>query len=316
MSHLDILKTNLQKLQNAGNYIFARRVIRLAGANIWRNKFLSAATIAVIALILFSFNIILAINMLGDAVIEKLNGKVDIILYLNDDADLLAINNLINDLTELPEIKSAIYTSQEDALKGFVTRYGENGDPFTKYGLENTLPANIQIVTASPKDHKKILEFVKSVPEGSLFTNIEENTENKTIAEKLILVTGITKKIMWGIVSAFLIGGILIIVNSISLTLHSRKNEIAIMKLVGAKYTFIRLPFVIEGAVYGLLAVGISLILFQIFLGGIGLQSIENDYTLPLAAMGKIFLLETVISMGIGILSSQIAIHRYFHEKS
>ncbi len=310
-----ILKNIINLMKGEKWYPASKRIIKLALTNFWRNKFLSFATITVIALILFSFNIILNINLSSQSIINELNKKVDIILYLKDDSDLIQVDAFVKELLSLKEITKVIYTSKEEALKNFQDTYALGEDIFQKYGLENKLPANIQIITSSSFDHEIIMSYIQNSQFSDLLENIESDKESQEIAQKLNEITKITKKIMWGIVFAFIIGGILIILNSISLNMYSRKEEIHIMRLVGANYHFIRFPFIIEGAMYGLLAVTLSIILLIIFLKSVWILPKELPNFMDNTGLLKTFTLESIIGILIGIISSQIAIHRYFTGK-
>lgn len=292
-----------------------RRMVQFSILNMKRNSFLSLATIGVIALILFSFNIILAVENLSETVIAELNKKVDIILYLQDTADLLEVENLVNELKNFSSVKEVKYTSQEEALKKFLKSTPETEESFQKYGLENTLPANIQIITDSPEGHQSIVSYIENSQYKNLTQNIERDEESQKIAKKLIHVTSITRKIMGLIMGTFIFGGIIIILNSISLNMYSRKNEIQIMKLVGAKHLFIKIPFILEGAFYGFFAVLVSSLLLFIFTKSLSLNQLSFATAFSFSTLGSNIGKEMILSVIIGIISSQIAIQRFFQKK-
>ncbi|MBI2463932.1 hypothetical protein HYV57_03165 [Candidatus Peregrinibacteria bacterium] len=305
----------LKNFKNLPALTSLRRMGQFAILNMKRNTFLSIATIIVIALILFSFNIILAVNNLSESVITELNKKVDIILYLQDGADLLEVENLVNELKNFSSVKEVKYTSQEEALKDFLKNTQETEESFQKYGLENTLPANIQIITDSPEGHRSIVSYIENSQYKNLMQNIERDEESQKIAGKLIHVTSITRKIMGLIMGTFIFGGIIIILNSISLNMYSRKEEIQIMKLVGAKHLFIKIPFIFEGALYGFFAVLISSLLLFIFTKSLSLNQMTFATAFSFSTFGSNIGKEMLVSIFVGIISSQIAIQRFFLEK-
>lgn len=289
------------------------RSLKLTFSNLWRNKFLTSATIIVIGLILFIFNIILTINFLAHSSLQDLGQKVDIIVYLQDNADFLRVNQLMTYLAELPEIQEVNYTSKEAALQSFLEKYPEKSDPFTKYGIPNPLPSNLQIITKTPEDHEKILNLLNQSEYQDLLLEVESNLENQKIVQKLIQIGNSTKHLIWGVILAFMIGSLLIIMNAIHLTIYTRKKEIQIMHLVGADLGFIRLPFLLEGAFYGLCAAFLGFFLLLIFLQGLELKEINlGAYQINLLL---IFLLQLLISGAIGIASSQLAINHYLKQK-
>lgn len=287
-----------------------KRAIKESLKNMWRGKFISIATIVVIALILFILNIITAVNFAIDNIFKELSQKVDIIIYLKDESDIIEIKNLITELESFEEIKEVKYTSKEEALENILEEYTAAENPFEKYGLPNKLPASIQIITNKPESHQIITSFLQESNYSKLFLNIESNEETKEIAKTLLQISKATKKVSLGILLSFLIGGILIIINAIHLTIYNRKEEIWIMKVVGATPFSIRLPFVLEGAFYGTFAGVLSVLLIIFFLGEIGSENIGFvNYPFQIAKMG---ILQVLLSILLGIISSIIAIQKYF----
>ncbi|MFA6436157.1 MAG: permease-like cell division protein FtsX, partial [Candidatus Gracilibacteria bacterium] len=241
------------------------RSLHLALDNLFRNKFLTFGTVLVMALILFIFNIIFSVNSLAQNAIQDLKAKVDLILYLEDNADSLRVNQLVKDLDTFPETTTVTYTSKEQALQDFLEKYSEEMNPFSTYDLENPLPASIQIITQSPEDHETILTYLAQEGYNDLLLDTESRAENAQIVDNLLKVTDFSQKILLGIVIAFILGSTLIIANVIQVTIFHRKREIKIMRLVGAGINFIRSPFMIEGAIYGMSSVVLSFGFFLIF---------------------------------------------------
>ena len=146
-----------------------KRNLKLAMDNLWRNKLLTSATILIMALILFIFNIIFTVNVVANKAIENLEAKVDLIIYLNDAADPLLINQLIQDLEAFPETKDVTYLSKEEALQSLLDKYSDDVNPFSAYDLENPLPASIQVITEKPEDHETLLSYIEQSSYASLF---------------------------------------------------------------------------------------------------------------------------------------------------
>lgn len=286
----------------------APRSLILAAKNLWRNKFLSLATIAVMGLILFIFNIILTLNILSAGVIQEIYKEVDMIVYLQDDADIFEINTLIEELQAMPEVLTAQYTTKDAALEEYLELYPDQDDPFSTYGIENPLPANIQITTTSPENHATVQETLDIHQE--LFLTIESNSENQTLIEKVLGIGSYTKNLILAVLLTFIVASFLVILNAIYLTVFSRRKEIEIMELVGAKPSFIRWPFVIEGTVMSTSAVLLSIILIYGFISSVNLGPAITDLAPP-SRLITIILIEILVSIGIGILSSFIAIQNH-----
>jgi len=255
----------LQKINEHHFFINIRRIWQNTVMNLWRNKYLSLASMALIALIIFIFNIIIFVHEISNNAIENFNDKVDIIIYIKDGSDFVEVDNLIEELRGFKDIKDLKFTSKEQALNNLLDTFPEQENPFEKYGIENKLPANIQIITNTPKSHPQIISFLYEGQYSHLLKEVENNKENQKLAQKLANITDASKKIIMGIIIAFLIGGFLIIINGVYLTIYSRKEEINIMKLVGASYFYIKSPFILEGLIYGSVGAIINILLVLIF---------------------------------------------------
>ncbi len=283
--------------------------LTLAFQNLWRNKLLTAATVLIMGLILFIFNVMFSVNWVARSAIAELESKVDLTLYLKDDADPLLVNQLTQDLKTFPETVEVRFTSKDDALTQLLAQYPDDLNPFQNSTLENPLPSSLQIITQKPSDHDVILAYLDQSPHKNLLINTQSSKENRDIVERLLLITSFTEKILFGIVATFILGSVLIIANAIHMTIFTRRHEIQVMQVVGATQRFIRAPFIVEGAFYGVSSVALGLILLVVFLVSLQLNKIPF-LNLDLPYTGLIAL-ELLFSMGVGMVSSVLAVHTY-----
>ncbi|MFT7183900.1 MAG: cell division transport system permease protein [Oceanicoccus sp.] len=283
--------------------------MHLAGQSLNRNLYMSITTTVMMGLILFIFNVIWSLNVLTHASLQDLESKVDLIVYLDDSTSLYDITDMKNSLEGLEEIVEVDYTSKEEALQNFLGQYPEKEALFTSYGLENPLPANFRIVTESPENHTFIIEYLDESPYGAYLLEIESANENQEIVERLVKVRDFTQTLVIGVILAFVMGSLFMIMNAIHLSIFTRKKEIQIMQLVGAHPSMIRFPFLFEGALYSLLSVLFSFALLFFFIYGTKLNTFisfsENFH--PLTILG----VELIVSLIIGVLSSLLAINFY-----
>ncbi len=285
--------------------------LKTAAKNLWRNKFLSVAAIATMALILFIFNIILSLNVLSTTIIEDIYEQVDVIVYLQDNADIFDINTMIEEITAIEHVLDVKYTTKEEALADYLELYPDQGNPFEKYGLENPLPANVQITTSSPDSHAEINTTLEQYDDLTLTT--ESNAENQSLIDQVVTIGTYTQNLILTIMLIFIITSFLIILNSMYLAIWNRKTEIEIMQLVGAPINSIRFPFIIEGIVISLAAALISLTLIGIFIASLNLP-IQITSISTTGSLLIIILFEIIISVSIGILSSSMAIERHLRK--
>ena len=270
---------------------------------------LSVATAVMMGLILFIFNVVMVLNILTQSSIDNLGKKVDLIVYLSDEVSIQEVNEITSDLETLPVVVETEYTSKEQALSEFLATYPEKSDPFTQYDIENPLPANIRIVTEKPEQQAILIDYLRESSYNDLLVDVESSDENQEIVTRLVSVTNFAKNLIIGVIITFVFGSLLIIINAIHLSIFTRKTEIQIMQLVGAKPAMIQFPFVFEGIIYSIIAVLFSFALLLVFLKGSQLTTLEtfNQSFDPL----KLFLIEMGGSLFIGILSSLIALNYY-----
>ncbi|MBI5152565.1 FtsX-like permease family protein, partial [Candidatus Peregrinibacteria bacterium] len=158
-----------------------------------------------------------------------------------------------------------------------------------------------------------IEKLIKEGRYSSLLENIAEQGASASVMEKvmenLASLASSTKHVIGWLIAAFIIGGALIINSAILITIHSRRTEINIMRLVGAKPIFIRLPFIFEAIWYGAAATIIgflitSILLWCNFLGG---WAYFNESGI---GVGVIFILELLCAIAVAVLSSMWSVHR------
>lgn len=234
---------------------------------------------------------------------------MDLMIYISDNASVYEITEMLSEIESLPVVESTQYTSKESALEQFLELYPEKEDPFTLYGLDNPLPANVKIITEQPDQHQMVIDYLGETAFSSLLMDIESSNENQEIVARLLSVTSFTQKLIIGVVVTFVFGSLLMILNAIHLSIFSRKREIQIMQLVGAKPRMIRFPFLLEGALYSVFAVLFSFALMMIFIEGTNLSSFTNfsEQFDPI----MLFAYEILASIIVGVISSYIAISYY-----
>lgn len=282
--------------------------LHLALSNIWRNKILSIATVFVIGTIIFIFNIILAVNFVAQDALQDLNKKVDVTIYLQESTTYEQTQQLANDIQQLPGVETITYLSKDDALTKLKSTHPELSFAFEKYKLGNPLPASLNVTTEHPKYHQAIADFLNQDKYQVYLSNIiqsgdsENNAILSSVSKNLISLTDFTHQLIFWLIMTFIIGGALIILNAIQITIFTRKKEISIMKLVGASNWFIRSPFIIESVIFGISAVVISFIMLLMLSGNLSIEY---------SSLSIIFIIELLITICISIFSSMIAIHEY-----
>lgn len=306
------------KIYDLESNIFAEfgRGIKLGIINLWRNRLLSLATILVMAIMICIFNTIFAVNLISRQALSTLNQKVDLVFYLKEGTDYYNANLLASKIRDIPGVKKVEYISKEKALQIISKTYPETAEFLTKFNLRNPLPASLSVTTESAETHKAVYDFVKkSTLNQFIDSNQNNRTDNQNIlsstADNLISINNFVKQLIFWIVFVFIIGGALIVINAIQLTIFTRRNEIFVMRLVGATPNFIRLPFLTEGVCYALIAVTLSFLL--LYFGGqaLGLENLQLIKEISNINLINIFLAELGLAALLSLLSSLIAVEKY-----
>lgn len=289
----------------------------LSLSNLWRNKFLSLATIFVIGIIIFIFNVILAVNFIAKNALNDLSKKIDIVLYLKESSTYSDAQEIMQDIELLEGVEKVTYTSKEDALEKLKKTHPDISLAFEKYSLGNPLPSSLNVTTTHPKYHEEIASILNQDKYKAYLSNIitSDDSANNTIitsvSKNLLELTNFAQQIIFWIIIIFIIGGSLIILNALQITIFNRKKEIEVMKLVGAPRWFIKLPFLMESFFYGMFAVCISFVMLFILSKKIQISetTLWNYYSG--IEFYKIFIIELISTIILSILSSMIAVHEY-----
>ena len=310
--------------------LWIKRVLRNAWHKLMRNKLLSLATSLIISLMLFVFNLVLALSYATDSVITNVGEKLDISVEINQGVENYTVQTFTETLRKNPDVKEVVYISKEEALGRFGSKYPNVISFLDYHRLENPLPDVVRIVSNDLANNNSIIAYLEQ-PEFERIVNQQKlklNLEQKSRNEKILNITTFIKKAGIWLNIIFALVAILIIFNSININIHTHKNEIRIMSLVGAKQSFIRAGFIFEGIFIAVIALLISVGFSKLILGHlatnlVGIISNEN----LLAGMNAILLhfqdrfwftlgWQLLAAIGAGIFSSYLAIELYLRKKS
>lgn len=294
-----------------------KRMLRNGLNSFWRNGWVSFATVLVMVLALFVMGALLFSNVLLSSALSRLESKVDVSVYLKTDAAEDDIQNLLRSLSALPQIKEVEYVSREEALRKFKERHSDNeliARSLDELG-ENPLGASVNIRATNPNQYEGISKFL----EGSIFAPIIDKInyfQNQAVIARLTGILAAARNVGIGVTAVLALIAALVTFNTIKLAIYTNREEIAIMRLVGAKNNYIRGPYIVEGILHGTLATMLTMTVFypltlwlgpkaDRFFGGPNLFDyyIDNFF--------QIFILLLFVSITLGALSSWWAVKRY-----
>jgi len=292
------------------------RIIKLGFVNFWRNGWLSLAATLIMTLTLLIISVFLIFNLVISATTTSIKSKIDMSVYFEETATDMQIQDLQLSVQQRNDVREITYISKDEALKRWQTTQKNEKIKLLVTANNNPLPRSLEIRANSPDDLDAIANFVGQDKYKTLVRKISYQ-ENKGIVDKLINITRFSEKIGLILSIIFIVISILVILNTIRLTIFTRSTEIEIMRLVGANNSFITYPFIIEGVLYGFFATIISLALIWLglhlispmitnYLGDVPL-GLEGFFT---AHLPWIILLELLLSVLITTVCSLISIRK------
>ncbi len=292
-----------------------RRILHTAWLGFIRNSWLSVATILVMTLTLFVLGGLMLTSVIANTVVQSLEDKIDISVYFSPDASADQITLVKNDLAALPDVKEITYVSQDDALAVFKERNKDLANTIDEnLDGKNPLGATLNIKAKDPSQLFSIADFLSSKKYGAV--DKISYFENQTIITRLsAIVSGIKRA---GVVVILVLGFIAVLVafNTIRLAIYTFREEVNIMRLVGASAWFIRGPFLMEGVLQGAIAALVTMgALFPL----VWFASPRVAMFIPTIDLFPYFLRHSIEFFGLlllsgillGAVSSFIAVRRY-----
>ncbi|MFH0854770.1 MAG: permease-like cell division protein FtsX [bacterium] len=240
------------------------RVIKFAFQNFWRNIWLSFATIIILTLTFLTISFLLIFNVVAKQSIKVIEDKIDISVYFKQDIAEEDITQSQFKLLSLPWTKNIKYISREQAFENFKIKHFDNNKliEILKELEENPLGASLIITAKDMEGYNSIIDILSGNEFNEKIQNTETDFNNyKRAIERISFITTKVKQIgaVVSIILAFI--AILIVFYTIKIAIYTHKEEIAIMKLVGAGNAFIKAPFLIESIIYTILSCLLSLII-------------------------------------------------------
>lgn len=292
------------------------RIFKSGLRNFWRNIWLSTAATLIMVITLMILTVTALVLNLSNTTIKKVQERVDVSVFFNQAVSEKQILSIKQDVEALPETASVTYISAADALDAFKARNAGNQAIIESLGEfdQNILPASLQ-VKAKQLDQYPQIEQALSADKYKPFVSKINFEDNRTVIERLSKLLRIFKEVGLGLVALFCFIAILVIFNTIRLTIYNRREEVEIMRLVGATNWYIRWPFIMESILYSVTAAVITFLLmipvFNYIVPSIAqFMGLPNSEVIGLS-FGAMFLLQLAVGLVLGVFSSLIAIRRY-----
>jgi len=296
------------------------RILIAGGRNFMRNAWLSTAATAVMTVTLTLIMISFISNMALTATIKGVTDKIDVSIFLKNNLTPSQISSFKKSLENSGNVASITYVSPTQAVANYKEQNKNN--PQLIAALDQAgeaLPSSVQVKAKDPK-HLDIIEAVVNQPANQQLLDPTAPPSytggRKATIDRIVRFASFFKTLGLAASAIFLIISTLIIFNTIRMAIFTRRDEIEIMKLVGATKWFIRGPFIFEAALYGIIAAVIAtLISVALLFGSATKVATYIDFSTTVSFFQTYILLiiaaEFVLGVTIGAVSSLLAMSRY-----
>ncbi len=285
-------------------------VVKETTGNLWRNRLMSLAAVLTISVSLALAGAALLLKQGVSTATSQWKGGVQLLIFMQPSATTVQTKAVASQLNSLPEIKSYFYMDQAKSYVEFKQLMANSPD-LVQSVTQSQIPASFRVVLKNPNDAPSV---------GSLFqqqVGVKDVNFNRGAINTMLHVTSIVQLVIVALAVILLVSASVLILNVIRVAIFSRRREVAVMKLVGATNWFIRIPFMLEGMVQGLIGAIVAALavvgiqsLFQYVVSHFQVAVLANF----LVSSHDVLMTELfVIAMGIivGTAGSAFAVRRY-----
>lgn len=272
--------------------------LRQGFRNLFRNKLFTLASIATIGACLFLFGLFYAIVTNFEHIVRTAEEGVSVWVFFDEGLEDIRIQQIGDMIAKRPEVSDINFVSAEEAWEGFKAEYlGEYGDGFTENPLENS--ANYQVYLNDVSMQSALVTYLESVD------GVRQVNRSELAATTLTGVNALIAYVSVGIIAILLAVSIFLISNTVTIGISVRKEEINIMKYIGATDFFVRSPFVVEGMLIGLIGAAIPLgfiyTLYNVVLSYVMERFSMLSSLLSFVTVEEVFHVLVPVSLGLGV---------------
>jgi cell division transport system permease protein len=295
-----------------------KRIVSAGGKSFVRSGLVSFATVLIMTVTLIIIGSLVLLSAVLTNTLATIQDKVDVNVYFTTTAQESEILSVKSRLEQRPDIAQISYTSRNDALAQFRQRHAS--DALTLQALDqlgdNPLGGSLAVKAKNPSQYPSIVQFLTDDTAANSIIDRINYQQNKVVIDRLTNAIKGTQQAGLAIVLLFALASVIITLATVRLAIYSARDEISVMRLVGASNMYIRGPFVISGIISGLIAGLLSLAFFfpvswyvghsfSSWLGGFNLFNyyIQHFSTLFLELVGS--------GIAIAALASFLAVRRY-----
>lgn len=242
------------------------RIIKFSFQDIARNVWLTIVTLTILLLALFSINMLITVRLVSDNAVAAIKEKIDISLYIKAETSENEIIALKNQLAGSDKVKNVVYVSKQLALDNFRSKYKNNQAVLAalKELGRNPLSPSLTIIPKDFNNSNLLIADLRML--NNPVIESRDFSDNSEILRKINDVTKRVNEVGLFIISLFILTSLLVVYNAIRVAIYTHRQEIEIMRLVGASNFFIYMPYMVSAFVYALLSILLMISIFYPFL--------------------------------------------------
>ena len=283
-------------------------VATTAAQGFWRNPVMSLASTFTVGLMLLLFAFFLATDRGLQAAVSVLESKVELALFLEDDARVSDVLDLRARIEADPAVSRVDYITKEQAMARLVDIAAKRPDIQIVDTSTNPLQASLEVKLAHAQDAPRVTAALREEIGKGVVGDVVDNPQ---VVDKLLTITRVLSFGGLAVLAMMLVVALFVIVNTIRIAVHARRDEIEIMKLVGATDWFVRWPFILEGMLVGALGAVAATVVVLIAAGPVMGAMVSFIEILPLSfgttfvwqLVGSVFALALAVGGGGAMLS-------------
>lgn len=283
-------------------------VFTTAAQGFWRNPVMSLASTFTVGLMLLLFAFFLATDRGLQAAVNVLESKVELAAFLEDDARVSDVLALRTRIEADPAVSKVDYITKEQAMARLVDIASRRPDIQIVDTSSNPLQNSLEIKLAHAQDAPRVTAALRDEIGNGVIADVVDNPQ---VVDKLLTITRVLSFGGLAVLAMMLVVALFVIVNTIRIAVHARRDEIEIMKLVGATDWFVRLPFILEGMLVGALGAVAATAVVLVAAGPVMNAMVSFIEILPLSfgqtfvwqLVGSVFALALAVGGGGAMLS-------------
>lgn len=298
--------------------LFFWRVFKFSLQDIIRNVWLSAVTVTILFLALLSINLLITVQLISQNAIGAVKARMDISLYFKSEATESEIFTVKDQITALPNVKNVLYVSKDKALEKFRSQNQDKQEVIAALRElgQNPLSPSLTITPEDVSQTEVLIESLKRINSDAIESR--DFSDNSLILEKINRITKRVEEVGLLLISIFVLTSLLVVYNAVRVAIYTHRQEIEIMRLVGASNYFIYLPYLASAVIYTIVSLLLIIIVFYPFLSLLQpyLEAFFAGYNINILAyfLEKFFLIfgwQFLVILFINVAASLFAVRKY-----